>query len=69
MTAMAIERRTKRHTKCCMVLENLRTMPTATKYCIEPLSTTYADSDAMSVDSFPKFNAAKASSARDQSPA
>jgi hypothetical protein len=67
MTAMATKRRSKRHTKCCMDLENLGTMPMATKYCIKPISTTYADSDAMSVDSFPKFNASKASSAQDQS--
>jgi len=69
MTAMAIKRRMKCHTKCCMGLENPCTMLTATKYRIKPLSTTYADSDAMPVDSFPKFNAAKVSSARDQSPA
>jgi len=39
------------------------------KALFKPLSTTYSDSDAMEVDSFRKFNAAKESSARDQSPA
>jgi len=46
-----------------------RTMLTATKYHIKPLSTTYIDSDATPVDSFPKLNAARASSAQGQSPA
>jgi len=49
--------------------ENLRAMPTATKYRNNPLSTTYTNLDAMPVDSFPKFNTAKASLAQDQSPA
>jgi hypothetical protein len=69
MTMMVIKRHTKRHTKRCMVLENLHTLPTTMKYHIKPLTTTYTDSDAMSVDSLPMFNAAKASSARDQCPA
>jgi hypothetical protein len=69
MTAMAIKRRTKRHTKCCIDLDNLHTMPTATIYPIKPHCTTYADSNALSVDLFPKFNAANATLARDHSPA
>jgi hypothetical protein len=48
---------------------NQRTMLTATKYRIKPLSTTYVDSDATPVHSFPKFNASRASSAQGQSPA
>jgi hypothetical protein len=51
-----------------MDLANLRTIPPATKYRIKLLSTTYVDSDAMPVDSFPKFNAARVNSAQGQSP-
>jgi len=52
-----------------MDLANLGTMLPATKYRIKLLSTTYVDSDAMPVDSFPKFNAAGANSAQGQNPA
>jgi hypothetical protein len=52
-----------------MDLANLRMMPLAMKYRIKLLSTTYVDLDAMPVDSFPKFNAARANSAQVQSPA
>jgi len=45
------------------------TMLTSTKYCIKPLSTIYINSDAMPVDSFPKFNTARVSSAQCKSPA
>jgi hypothetical protein len=44
-------------------------MPPATKYRIKLLSITYLDAAAMPVDSFPKFNAARANSAQGQSPA
>jgi hypothetical protein len=40
-------------------------MRPATKYRIKLLSTTYVNSDAMPVDSFPKFNAARANSAQE----
>jgi hypothetical protein len=51
-----------------MDLANLRMMPLATKFRIKLLSTTYVDLDAMPVDSFPKFKAARANSAQVQSP-
>jgi len=69
MIVMAIKRCTKRHTKCRIDLENLRTMLTASKYCTKPLSITYSDLDGMPVDLLLMFNPAKASSAGDQSPA
>jgi len=56
------------HTKCCMDLENLRTMPMVTRYRIKLLSTTYANSDATPADSSPMFSA-EANLAQDQSPA
>jgi len=65
VTEMAIKHRTKHHAECCMDLENLRMMPTVTRYRIKFLSTTYADSDVMPAESSPKSNA-KANSAQDQ---
>jgi len=64
MTAMAIKHHTKSRMRCYMDLANRRTMLMATKCRIKPLSTMYIDSDAMPVDSFPKFNAARESSAQ-----
>jgi len=64
MTTMAIKHSTKHHTRCCMDLENPRTMSTVTRYHIKVLSTTYTDSDFMPVDS-----SLNANSARDQNPA
>jgi hypothetical protein len=52
-----------------MDLANQRTMLTATKYRIKPVSTINVDSDPMTVDSFPKFSAAWVSSAQGQNPA
>jgi len=68
VTAMAIKHSTKRHTKCCMHLENLRTMPTVTRYHIKVLSTTYTDWDSTQADASLK-SSAEANSAQDQSPA
>jgi len=60
MTAMGIKHRTKRNTRCCMDLANRHQMLPATKYHINPLSTTYVDLDAMPVDPFAKFNTTRA---------
>jgi len=44
---------------------NLLTMPPATKYHIKLLSTMYVNLDAIPINSFPKFNAARANSAQE----
>jgi len=66
---MAIKQCKERHTRCGMDLANRRMMLTATQYGSKPRPTIYVDSDAAPVDSFPKFNTARANSAYGQSPA
>ena len=57
MTAMAIKHRMKRNTTYRIDSENIRTMPTVTRYHIKLLCTTYADSDATLADSSTKSSA------------
>jgi len=68
MTTMAIQCHTKHQTKCCIDLEKLCLMPTAMKYRIKTLSSTYNDWDATPVDSFPKLNSVKDRLALEQRP-